>query len=168
MRCLSVGGGCGQAFDLLQVVDVVSTHGFDDGPEGHGAAFGVGGGAAAILSGNGCEEEEIPVAGGLEEGECRFERVGLVAFGPGVLVEGLDDGVGLVQSWGQGLTKAEGEDDLTVREVGGDLTDAPFAGGGAGVDLRFREVGGEGANVVGCRGEDGDRILTVKIGRVWV
>ena len=40
---------CGEAFDLLKVVDVVAGHGFYDGPEGHGAAFGVGGTAVAVV-----------------------------------------------------------------------------------------------------------------------
>jgi hypothetical protein len=42
-------GACGEAFDLLKVVDVVAGHGFYDGPEGHGAALGVGGGAVAVV-----------------------------------------------------------------------------------------------------------------------
>ena len=58
---------CGEAFDLLKVVDVVAGHGFYDGPEGHGAAFGVGGAAAAVVLRDGGEEEQVPVAGGLEE-----------------------------------------------------------------------------------------------------
>ena len=121
----------GEAFDLLEVVDVVAGHGFDDGPEGHGAAFGVGGAAVAVFLGDGVEEEQVPVAGGLEEGQGGFELVGCVAFGPGVLVEGLDDGVGLVERGGEGLAQAEGEDDLAVGEVGDDLADAPLARGGA-------------------------------------
>ena len=55
--------------------------------------------------------------------------VGCVAFGPGVLVEGLDDGVGLAERGGEGLAEAEGEDDLAVGEVGDDLADAPLARG---------------------------------------
>ena len=101
--------GGGQAFDLLKVVDVVAGHGFDDGPEGHGAAFRVGGGAMAVVVGDAGEEEQIPVASGLKEGHCGFEVVGLVACGPGVLVEGLDDGVGLVKRGGEGLAEAEAE-----------------------------------------------------------
>jgi hypothetical protein len=42
-------GACGEAFYLLKVVDVVAGHGFYDGPEGHGAALGVGGGAVAVV-----------------------------------------------------------------------------------------------------------------------
>ena len=103
---------------MLEVVDVVAGHGFDDGPEGHGAAFGVGGAAVAVFVGDGGEVEEVPVAGGLEEGEGGLELVGAVALGPGFLVEGLDDGVGLAERGGEGLAEAEGEDDLAVGEVG--------------------------------------------------
>ena len=82
-------------------------HGFDDGPEGHGAALGMGGAAVAVVLGDGGEEQQVPVARGLEEGEGRLEMIGGVAFGPGVLVEGLDDGVGLVERGGEGLTESE-------------------------------------------------------------
>jgi hypothetical protein len=160
--------GLGQAFELLQMVDVVAGHGFDDGPESHGAAFGVGGVPMAVVGRDGGEEEQVPVAGGLEEGQCGFEVVGSVALGPVVLVEGLDDGVGLIERGGEGLAEAEGEDDLAVGEVGGDVGDAPLAGGGRGVDLGFGEVGGEGAEMPGGGGEDGDGVLTVQVAGVRV
>ena len=96
LPALSFLGGS-EAFDLLEVVDVVASHGFDDGPEGHGAAFGVGGAAVAIVLRDGVEEEQVPVARGLEERHGGFELVGVVTFGPGFLVEGLDDGVGLIE-----------------------------------------------------------------------
>ena len=102
-----VGGG--EALDLLEVVDVVAGHGFDDGPEGHGATFGVGGEAVAILLGDGVEKEQVPAACGLEESEGGLELVGFVARGPGVLVKGLDDGVRLVERGGKSLAEAEGE-----------------------------------------------------------
>ncbi len=85
--------------------------------------------------------------------------IGAVAFGPGVLVEGLDDGVGLVERGGEGLTEAEGEDDLAVGKVGDDLGDAPFARGGRGADLSCGEAGGEGAKAIGGGGEDRDGIV---------
>ena len=90
-------------------------HGFYDGPEGHGAALGVGGAAVPVVLRDGGEEEQIPVARGLEEGQRGFELVGLVTLRPGVLVEGLDDGVGLADRGCEGLAEAEGEDDLAVR-----------------------------------------------------
>src|SRR5258707_8088325 len=104
----------GEATDLLKVVDVVAGHGFYDGPEGHGAALGVGGGAVAVVLRDGGEVEQVPVTGGLEEGQAGLEVVGCVAFGPGFLVEWLDDGVGLVERGSEGLAEAEGEDDLAV------------------------------------------------------
>ena len=45
----------------------MASHGFDDGPKGHGAALGVGGGTVALVVGDSSEEEEVPVAHGLEE-----------------------------------------------------------------------------------------------------
>jgi hypothetical protein len=163
---LLMGGG--EAFDLLKMVDVVAGHGFNDGPEGHGSAFGVGGGSVAVVVGDGGKEEQIPVAGGVEEGHCGFEVVGLVARGPSVLIEGLDDGVGLVEGGGEGLAETEGKDDLAVGEVGGDLADAPLAGGGVGVDLGFGEAGGEGAEMPGGGGEDGEGIAASKVTGVRV
>lgn len=154
---------CGEALQLLDVVDVVAGHGLDDGPEGHGAALGVGGGAVAVVFGDGGEKEEVPVARGLEEGECGFDVVDGVALGPGVLVEGLDDVVGLIGCGGEGLTEAEGEDHLGVGEVGDDVADAPFAGGRWCVDLRAGEVGGEVVEALGGAGEDRDGVAAVKV-----
>src|SRR5258707_15840254 len=87
----------GEATDLLKVVDVVAGHGFYDGPEGHGAAFGVGGTAVAGGLGDGVGVEKVPGAGGLGEGHRGVELVGLVTLCPGVLVGGLDDGGGVVE-----------------------------------------------------------------------
>src|SRR5882757_1667065 len=88
-----LAGVCGDFFYLLQVVDVVTSHGFYDGPEGHGSALGVGGGVVAILFGDGGEEAQVPGTGSLEEGQGGVEVVGGVALGPVTLIEGLDDGV---------------------------------------------------------------------------
>ena len=62
-----------EAFDLLKVVDVVAGHGFYDGPKGHGAALGVGCEAMPVILRDGGEEEQVPVAGGLEESEAGLE-----------------------------------------------------------------------------------------------
>jgi hypothetical protein len=159
---------CGEAFDLLKVVDVVAGHGLYDGPEGHGAALGVGGAAAAVVLRDGVEEEQVPVAGGLEESERGLEVVGCVAFGPGVLVEGLNDGVGLGECGGKGLAEAEGEDDFAVGEVGDDVTDAPLTWRGGSIDLGFGETGGEGLEALGGGGEDGDGLLTVQIAGIRI
>ena len=160
--------GCDQAFDLLKVVDVVAGHGFYDGPEGHGATLGVGGGAVAVVLRGGSEEEQIPVAGGLEKGQCGLEMVGCVTLSPGILVEGLDDGVGLVERRSEGLAEAEAEDDLAVCQVRGDFADAPLTRGGGSIDLRTGEAGGEGLEALGGGGKDGDRVLTVQVAGVGV
>lgn len=138
-------------------------HGLDDGPEGHGAAFGVGGGVVAVVFRDGGKEEEVPVADGVEESERGFELVDGVALGPGVLVEGLDDVVGLVGSGGEGLAETEGEDHLCVGEVGDDVADAPFAGGGWSVDLRAGEMSREGVEALGGAGEDRDGVVAVEV-----
>ena len=168
IRGRSGGAGCDEALNLLKVVDVVAGHGFYDGPEGHGAAFGVGGAAAAVVLRDCGEEEQVPVAGGLEESERGFEVVGCVTFGPGVLVEGLDDGVGLGEGGGEGLAETEGEDDLAVGEVGDDVADAPLAWGRRSINLGTGEIGGEGLETLGGGGENRDRVLTVQVGRVGV
>ena len=143
-------------------------HGFDDGPEGHGAAFGMGGGAMALVAGDGGEEQKVPVAHGLEERECRLDGVDGVAVGPGLLVEGLDDVVGLVGWGGEGLAEAKAEDGFGVGEVGDDVRDAPFAGGGWGVQLRVGEAGGESVEASGGAGQDGEWVLIVEVFGVWV
>ena len=157
-----------EAFDLLKVVDVVAGHGFYDGPKGHGAALGVGGEAMPVILRDGGEEEQVPVAGGLEESEAGLEVVGGVAFAPCFLVEGLDDGVRLVECWGEGLAQSEAEYDLAVGQVSDDFADAPLAGSGGIVDLRAAEAGGEGSEALGGGGQDGDGILTIKEAGVGV
>jgi hypothetical protein len=155
--------GCYEAFELLQVVDIVAGHSFYDGPEGHGAALGVSGGAVAVFLRDGGEEEQVPVAGCLEEGETGFKVVGGVAFAPGFLVEGLDDGVGLVELGCEGLAEAEAEDDLAVSQVGDDFADAPLARGRGSIDLGSGQAGSEGLETLGGGGQDGDRVLSVKV-----
>jgi hypothetical protein len=158
----------GQAFDLLKVVDVVAGHGLYYGPEGHGAALGVGGAAVAVVLRDGGEEEQVPVASGLEESQRWLEMVGCVTLGPGLLVKGLDDGVGLGERGSESLAESEGEDDFAVGEVGDDVADAPLARGGGSIDLSAGETGGEGLEALGGRGEDGDGVLTVEIAGVRV
>jgi hypothetical protein len=138
------------------VVDVVAGHGLDNGPEGHGAALGVSGGAVAVGLVDGGEEFQIPVARGGEECECGGEVVGGVALGPHLLVEGLDDGV----LFAEGLAEAEAEDEFAVGEVGDDLADAPLAGGGRRVGLGGGEGLGDSAEMVSGRGDDGNGVST--------
>ncbi len=142
-------------------------HGFDDGPELHVAAFGVGGGAVAVVLGDGGEEEQVPVARCVEESEGWFEVVDGVALGPYFLVEGLDDGRGFA-GCGEGLAEAKGEDHLGVGEVGDDVADAPFAGRGWGVGFGGGEAAGEGVDTLGGAGEDRDRVAAVQVFGVGV
>ncbi len=86
-------------------------------------------------------KSRFQLRGGLEEGKRGFELISCVAFGPGFLVEGLDDGVGLGERGSERLTETEGEDHFAVGEVSGDFADAPFAWSGAGIDV----AGGEGS-----------------------
>lgn len=114
-------------------------HGFDDGPEGHGAALGVGGLALTVGFGGGGDEFEVPVAGGVKEHHGRGEVVGCVTVGPDALVKWLD--LGLI--FAEGLAEAEAEDDLAVGEVRDDLSDAPLSGRGRVLKLCFGERGEE-------------------------
>lgn len=156
--------GFGEAFELLQVVDVVACHGFYDGPEGHGSALGVGGWAVMVGFGDGGEEAEIPVAGRLKERKGCDYIAGGVALSPTLLIEGLNDGV----VFSERLAQTEREDKLAVGEVGEDLADTPFTGGRRVVELVVGQVGGELMEMIGCRGKDRDWVLTVKEFCVWV
>jgi hypothetical protein len=115
----------GEPAQLAEVIEVVAGHGFDNGLEGHGAAFGMGNDAAGGGWQSCVNEREVPVA---EGGECR-ERLGGgdagVCGGPLVLIEGLDD----VVVFGQGLAETEAEDELAVGEMAEDFSGGPFAGG---------------------------------------
>ena len=164
----SSGASCDEPFDLLKVVDVVAGHGFYDGPEGHGAALGVGGAAMAVVLGDSREEEQVPVAGGLEEGQAGPEVIGCITFGPSLLVEGLDDGVGLVERGSEGLAEAEGEDDFAVGQMRDDFADAPLARGGGSIDPCAGEAGGESLETFGGGGQDGDGVLAVQVAGVGV
>jgi hypothetical protein len=159
---LRLSASCGEVLELPEVVDVVSGHGFDDGPEGHGAALGVGGGVVPVVLGDGGKEEQVPVACGMEESEGGFEIVDGVALGPGVLVEGLDD-MGLSGCCGQGLAETKGEDHLGVGEVSDDIADAPLARRGRSVGFGGGEAAGEGVDTLGGAGEDGDWIAAVQV-----
>jgi hypothetical protein len=91
----------------------VPSHGFDERPELHGAALGVGERLVEEVGGDGREQGQVPAADGGEDVECGLGVEGGVAVRPAVLVEGLDDVVRL----GEGLAEAEGEDDFGVGEV---------------------------------------------------
>jgi hypothetical protein len=165
--CLRLGASCGEVLKLPKVVDVVAGHGFDDGPEGHRAPLGVGGGAVAVVLRDGGEEEQVPVARGVEESEGWFEVVDGVALGPCFLVEGLDDRGGFA-GCGEGLAEAKGEDHLGVGEVGDDVADAPFAGLGRSVGFGGGEAAGEGVDTLGGAGEDWDGVAAVQVFGVGV
>jgi hypothetical protein len=152
----------GDTLDLPNVIDIVAGHGFDDGPEGHGAALGVGGDAVAVGFCDGAEEAEIPFAGILEEIERLRKIVCGIALCPGLLVEGLDDRVGLVWRGAERLAKTKRKDEFAVGQVGDDLTDAPFVRSWSVVDLLDGE-GSEDAAKTQCGSEeDWDRVLPVE------
>jgi len=156
--------GGGEAFELLEVVDVVAGHGLYDGPEGHGSTFGMGGGSSAVGFGGGSDEVHVPVAEVGEDGEGGDEVVGGVALAPDCLVEGLDHGVGFSRLGCEGLAEAVGEDEFAVCEVGDDFAEAPLAGGGGVLDLRWGEAGGEFGDGCGGTEENGDGVPQVSIG----
>lgn len=140
----------GDSFELLDVVDVVASHGFYDGSEGHGAAFRVGDGLGGSFGRGVADEDEVPLAHGDEGGEGLLGGDAGVVFGPAVLVEGLED----VVFFSEGLAEAEGEGDFAVGEMREDCGGSPFAGCWSDGEM-FRADGvGEGFQRGGGLGED--------------
>ena len=136
------------------MVEVVAGHGFEEDLEGQGAALWVGQRAVEVGLAAVADEFEVPLARGAEELERGGQAIG-VARGPGVLVEGLDDGVDL----GESLAKAKAVDELAVGEVGDDLAGAPLAGGDGCGDLLWRELANGLVDEAGSGGEHGPGIL---------
>ena len=149
LRCL-VEAGCGEFFKLRQMVAVVAGHGFEDGGEGHCAAFGMGDGLTGGVGWCVLKEREVPGAQSGEGGERLLRGDVGVGRGPAVLVEGLQD----VVVFGEGLAQAKGEGDFAVGEMTEDLCRRPFAGSRSAVDA-LRAYGiGEGLKRGGGCGED--------------
>ncbi len=58
----------GDLLYLADVVQVVSAHGFDDGPEGHGSPFRMANGGIERRRRKRCDELDIELANGAEGG----------------------------------------------------------------------------------------------------
>ena len=151
------------------MVEVVACHGFEKDLEGHGAALRMGQLAEEVGLAGASDKLEVPFARGAEELERGGQGVGTVARGPGVLVEGPDDGVDL----GQGLAKAHAVVELAVGEVGDDLAGAPFGfsiyrrGDGCG-DLLRGELADGLMDEARRGGEDGAGVLAGEEACIWV
>lgn len=141
--------------ELGEVVEVVAGHGFEIDLEGQGTALWVGQLAGEIGLAAVADEFEVPLARGAEELERGGQAIGGVARGPGVLVEGLDDGVDL----GEGLAEAKAVDEFAVGEVGDDLAGAPLTGGDGCGDLLWRELANGLVDEARSGGEHGPGIL---------
>jgi hypothetical protein len=140
------------------VVEVVTTHGFDDGGEGHGATLGMGDGLVGVGGQGGLDEDQVPAAEHGERGE-RFVGIdGGIAGGPLVLVEGLDDVVVL----SEGLAQAEGEDGFAVGEMAENVAGTPFTGRTRGGDFGGANGLGEGFEARGRGGQDGEGVLAIQ------
>ena len=98
----------------------------------------------------------------LKEGERGLELVGLVAFSPGVLVEGLDDGVGLVERGGEVWRRRKEKTSSQSARWAAISRMLHLRGAGRCVDLSVGEVGGECVDACGGGGEHGDGVLAVK------
>jgi hypothetical protein len=136
------------------VIAVVSGDGFDQGLEGHGAAFGMGEGFREGVGGEGGDEVDVPVA---ERGEGGEGGVGIevgVGARPGVLIEGLDG----VAVGGLGLAEAESESDLDVGEVAEDFGGGPFAGSGGAGESGGTELMSEGREFAGGGADESERV----------
>lgn len=106
------------------MIAVVAGHGFDDGPERHGAALRVRHFFGAIFGGNGCQESQIPGANRIKSRVGRGEIVGCIALRIDILIEGQKGGTGVRQ----GLAKTRAKHQFAVGKVRDDLAGRPFAG----------------------------------------
>ena len=129
------------------MVNIVTSHGFDKGPKGHGASFGVGGEAMTVSLGDGAEKVEIPLAGRLEEIERSNQIVSNVTLHPNRLIKGLDDRVGLIEGSGESLAETKRKDEFTIGEVSNNLADAPFVRSWSLVNLLDREGSDDAAEM---------------------
>src|ERR1041385_3010326 len=130
-RMLCRRGARGNGFDLLHVINVMSTQGFDDGLKCHGAALGMSYGFSERHRRQAAQQLQIPIAHGCEGGERRSSAAGRVRFGPKVLIKWLDD----VVRFGEGLPDAECEHGFAIGKVAEDFADAPLARRRCAVDL---------------------------------
>lgn len=137
------------------MVQVVAGHGFEIDLKSHGAALGVGHLAEEVGLAAATDEFEVPLAGGAEELERGGQAVDGIACSPGVLVEGLDNGIDL----GEGQAEAEAVDEFAVGEVGDDLAGAPLTGGDGRGDLLRGELAYGLVDEAGRGGEDGAGVL---------
>jgi SAM-dependent methyltransferase len=108
------------------MVEVVARHGFDNGFDCHIAALGVVEHFGSLLGREGCNKRGVPGAHGGKDGERGLRIHRGVGGGPSVLVERLDDVIGLRES----LSQAESKNHFTVGEVSKNVAGGPFPGCG--------------------------------------
>jgi hypothetical protein len=154
----------GQFLKLGDVVEVVASHGFDEGGEGHGAAFGVGDGLCGRCWRGVADEDEVPFAHGGEGCEGLLRGDSRVGGGPLCLVEGLEH----VVLFGECLAEAEAEGYFAVGEMAEDFGGGPFAGRGGDGDAVGADGFGEGFESCGGQRDDFRDGAAVDEFGVWV
>src|ERR1700733_12552349 len=113
-------------FDLLDVVPVVSRHGFHDGLKRHGAALGMRHWSGQIGRFHGLDQRYVPGAHSRQRRQRQLGIARRITFRPQILIEGLDDVMILSQS----LLEAEAEHNFGVGQMGNDIASAPLTGSG--------------------------------------
>ncbi len=115
---------------MLKVVKIVAGHGLNDGPESHRAALRMSRRAMTIGLGQRADQMQIPVACSAKKIERREKIIGSVVSRPGILIEWLNNGMGLTRRGCERLAKTKRKSQFAVGKVRDDLADAPLAGAG--------------------------------------
>lgn len=154
--------GC-EVLDLLEVVQVVAGHGVEDGLEGERTAFGMVGFACEFGFAQAAYQLQVPLPERAKERECGGQIVVRIVLGPGVLIERLDEDLGLaLLRAGEGLAQAEAEGNFAVGQVGDDLADTPLTGRDRRLDLLGGEAAGGLMEETRGGGEYGAGVLTAE------
>ncbi len=138
------------AFQLMQMVDVVAAHRLDYVLKGHRAALWMRDRLRMLFRRDRADECQVPVPDCMKGCE-RFSRViACVGFSPLLLIEGLDDMVVLAQR----LPQPVGEDQLAIRQVADDFAWAPLARRRRLIHAHRAKIFQDGLNLSRGQGED--------------
>jgi hypothetical protein len=116
----------GNGFQLRQMIQVVTRHGFDEGPEGHLPTLRMQHRLGHQLRRYRAQEHQIPLADAGKRHHGRLWIITGIVGRPKLLIERLDD----VMVLRQRLAKAESENDLAICQVAQNFVRAPFSRSG--------------------------------------